>query len=355
MKYHFIVGMSRAGTTWLAKTLNAHADVAAFGETAFWGRQYLAPAADGRYNPAQLQELLEFHRRLPHSTAGEGDAGRSQPGCFKSLTQDTYDALMDRVFSELPPRPTPAEVFTAMARGVAEAEGKTVAVEKTPHHINWVDRIADALPHSKFIVMVRQPYDFVLSYKHQGDRYSGAVRAVFDRLYHPIACALVWRGYVRSATDIAARHPDRVRLVYFEDLRTSPAETIEGVLSFLQLDPNGLTETVPPDNSSFPRGKRPALNAADLFWLNLVAREEIRQLTVPVRPTPWEPLQIAWSAAVFPCWGRAKSLCSAAVLACALELSRTLAASEPPTFALAQEHADDLDSTARHGRRSENN
>ena len=41
MRIHFIVGMSRSGTSWLAKSLNNHPQISAFGETSFFGRDNL--------------------------------------------------------------------------------------------------------------------------------------------------------------------------------------------------------------------------------------------------------------------------------------------------------------------------
>ena len=52
-----IVGMARAATTWLCKCLNVHSEVVAFGESLFWGRRFVAPGPDGRYEPEQVESI----------------------------------------------------------------------------------------------------------------------------------------------------------------------------------------------------------------------------------------------------------------------------------------------------------
>ena len=56
---HFVVGMSRAGTTWMTKCLNTHSACAAFGETLFWGRLFLTPDKGGNYTEAESQGLIK--------------------------------------------------------------------------------------------------------------------------------------------------------------------------------------------------------------------------------------------------------------------------------------------------------
>lgn len=295
----FITGMSRAGTQWMCKCLNEHSQAAAFGESMFFGRRYVPPAPDGLYHAAQYCELrrhLLADGSCIHSTAGGG------PGSLKRLTLRDIGPLVERLFPDDAPPMTPGACFRRLARAIAEAEGKPLAIEKTPHHLNWIDRILAHLPEARFVVMVREPYSFMLSYKHQGDRKAERVRIAFARRYHPLAAALIWRASIRTAADVATRHPDRSLVTPFDLLRVDAAGTLERVQRFLGLPVEPIAERVPPDNTSFPGGVRPHLQPEDLFWMRLIAGRAMRTHGFTPRPTPFAPLRIAWSMLRLPWW-----------------------------------------------------
>lgn len=295
----FLVGMSRAGTQWMCKCFNEHPDVAAFGESMFFGRRYVAPADDGRYHAIHFRELrrrLLEHGTFLHSTAGTG------PGTLKRLGKAGLDQFVERLFPDDGDPIAPGDAFRRLAGAVAEAEGKPLAIEKTPHHLNWIDRILAAIPEARFIIMVREPYSFMLSYRHQGDRLEERVRRNFARRYHPAAAAMVWKTANRVATAAATRHASRAMVVRFDELQSDPGATLERVQRFLNLRVTDLAGRVPPDNTSFPGAARPQLQAEDVFWMNWLAARAIREHGYPLRGTPVRPLRIAWSFARLPWW-----------------------------------------------------
>lgn len=295
----FVTGMSRAGTQWMCKCLNEHSQVAAFGESMFFGRRFVLPAADGRYHAAQYRELrrhLLADGTCILSTSGGG------AGSLKRLTRDHIGPLVDGLFHDAAPPMTPGEAFTLLAGAIAQAEGKPLAIEKTPHHLNWIDRILAYVPDARFVVMVREPYSFMLSYKHQGDRKDERVRLAFARRYHPMAAALIWRTSMHTATEAAARHAARTLLVRFDDLQRDAPGTLERVQRFLGLPVEPIADRVPPDNTSFPRGIRPELMPEDLFWMRLIAGRAMRRHGWAPRATPLAPVRIAWSILRLPWW-----------------------------------------------------
>jgi len=266
----FIVGMSRGGTTWMKKCLHEHPDVAAFGETIYWGRGYVLPDEAGLYHEEQLAELRKRLKKPIRFGMNESDAGALQ-----NLNEENLAAFIDETLAiELPC--TPADVYKRLCEGVIKIEGKTYAVEKTPHHVMWVDRILEALPNAKFLILLREPYGFMLSYKHQGDRKAEEGRKRFEKRYHPYACAVVWRGYMRAWKKAVEKHPGQVMTVRFEETRKDPEKVLQAVQQFFGFEPvAGLADRVPPDNGSFPGGVRPELAPDDIFWMNTVAKAEI--------------------------------------------------------------------------------
>ena len=302
MQIHFIVGMSRAGTTWLTKCLNEHPSVAAFGETAFWGRKYVSPERDGCYTPQQLTQVMGGLRNLPIQPVSDSPSSQQTTGVLKSVSRENLGELVGAALQGSEEPLTPAQVFQRVAERIVRAERKAIAIEKTPHHLNWIDRIAHALPEAKFVILTRGAYDFMLSYKHQGDRKPPPIRRRFQRLYHPAVCALLWRGYARSALRAHAKYPDRTLLIRFEELVNGPAATLRQIQQFLTLDPAKLHSTVPPANSSFPAGERPILAADDIMWMNMIAHAEIQRLGTSPQKTPFRPDALAWSTLKLPWW-----------------------------------------------------
>lgn len=302
MKVHFIVGMSRAGTTWMAKTLNGHPDVACFGETAFWGRFFVEPDKTGMYDRGKQQSILNRYHVCPDSTVPSSGDPSEQVGCLSNDTILGFRARLERNFSLLPEVATVAETFEAVVRSVLEPEGKSVAVEKTPHHLHWVNRIKQHLPAAKFIIQVRDPYEFMLSYKHQGDRMDPKAREHFRRLYHPIACAFVWRSYAKATRKILNEFPEDTYLVSFKSLRDDREGTLNGVQESLGIFRANLCDLVPPDYSSFPTGERPELEGVDVFWVNLIAGREMKHLGSRRRSLMGGWGMVARSVLSFPFW-----------------------------------------------------
>ena len=70
-KHLFICGMSRGGTTWLGNCLNEHPNVAVFGESLYWGRNYKEPAKDG-YSESQVSEVLSLLSMGTTAFLGDG-------------------------------------------------------------------------------------------------------------------------------------------------------------------------------------------------------------------------------------------------------------------------------------------
>jgi hypothetical protein len=184
---------------------------------------------------------------------------------------------------------------------LAEEEGAQYVVEKTPHHINYVQRIAEAYPEAKFIVMARDPYGFMLSYKHQGDRQVPKERKRFKKLYHPLGCALVYRGYARSIQCALSSHPDRVKLVRLRELKEDSEAVIRELERFLEVDTVAFTS--PPKNSSFPGRTPPTLDPADIFWMNAVASRDLQALGYEVREGPRDYTDVGKSFLRIPAWG----------------------------------------------------
>ena len=296
----FIVGMSRGGTTWMTQSLNEHPQLAVFGESGFWSRRYIEPRPDGLYGPEQLAALSDLMKgvRFDSTVGAEG------PGWMQNIRTDDIPALVDSAIAGLSPPVRPGAAFVALAQEFARAEGKVGWAEKTPNHLVWLDRILAELPDARFVVMVREPYSFMLSYKHQADRGSEQRRERYRRRYHPLGCTVVWKKTMAQAMRAAGKYPGQVMIVELGDVRSRPQGVMKEVQEFLGIEvTQDLTGIAGRSNSSFDQRERPKLPAAgEMRWLNLLAAQEIREAGFELRRPEGGRLVFFGSVLSLPIW-----------------------------------------------------
>ena len=110
--------------------------------------------------------------------------------------------------------------FVAYAR----KEGKTRWGDKTPAYVGHVDTLAAIWPDARFVVLVRDGRDVALS-----------VTKVPFGANNVWAAARSWAGAVRRGREAAARYPDRVLTLRYEDLVADPERHIATACNFLGL------------------------------------------------------------------------------------------------------------------------
>jgi hypothetical protein len=270
-----IVGMPRAGTTWLSQCLNQHPDVTAFGETRFWGRSFVAPDAGQLYDHTSLQRVKARLVAKPLETTIHIPG----PGMMSSLGAQNIKSIIRIAFEGYISGVGPGDVFLSVAGQIARAEGKKLWVEKTPHHIYYVNRILKYLPSARFIITIRNPYSFILSYQYQrGYQRTAESRRRYEARYHPLAPALVWTRCWRATQQALRDHPDQTMLVRMEDIESNPLAVVKRVESFFMLRHNpevkGLSAKV---HSSFEDGSKPNLRDSEIAWMNLIAGAHVRE------------------------------------------------------------------------------
>ncbi|HUF84255.1 MAG TPA: sulfotransferase [Acidimicrobiia bacterium] len=276
---HFVVGMPRAGTTFVVHRLNEHPEICAFGESRYWGNDWVRPDRAGRYDRPRLDRVRAKLVANPLDTnVGEDGPEIGRAGWMKTMGRPELAALVGSTLDSLDVPTDPGTVFSAYAGAIAAAEGKRIAVEKTPHHLRHVDRIRAHLPDARFVVMIRGPEGFLLSYKHFGDSKPERQRAVADARWHPIGVALLWRSYLRHALAVVGQLGDAALLVRNEELDADAPAVMERIQRFLGIEPVELVSPRPRRPSgrtttSFA-GARPELEPAESEWCRRVAGDE---------------------------------------------------------------------------------
>ena len=288
----FIVGMPRAGTMAMVRALSRDPEVAAFGETLFFGRNWIGPGPDGRIDRSGIERQADVMSRL-----------KLQPVGPDGMWPD-FPTIADRIASEIRAAETPltpTELFGRITGAVLSLTGRSYWVEKTPHHMMYLDRILEHLPDSRFVIMVRDPTAFLQSYKQQGDRMSGESRHRFHRLYHPAMASLVAKRTCETA--LRAIGHEQALLVRLEDLTEEPDVWLLRIREHLRLPTTEHIEYAR-HNSSFAEGKveRRPLSRAEQCWLRRLAGPSATRLGYDVQDLSNSPISLALSAATLPWW-----------------------------------------------------
>lgn len=264
-----IVGMSRSGTTSMVHALNMRGDVAAFGESGFWGLP-IAKKRDG-LNRKQIRELSEHYKRLHMTTL-------NKHGTLEIKEQDLAN-LMAEAINKLPKGVRPEEVFTAIGITAAKVYKKTFWVEKTPFHLMYIDNIISRYSDCRIVICLRSPESFLRSYKYLGSRKDPIVKRNLESLYHPVLASLICRKYIKEAYKALSRYPELVLILHLNETINSPEQTLERVYKHLKLPENAI-KTFPQTNSSFRSNQDKMKNLSDieLFWLNLFVGKESQKI-----------------------------------------------------------------------------
>jgi hypothetical protein len=275
----FVVGLPRSGSTWLGCALARHPHVAVFGETSFFGRLFVPPRADGAYGAAELERVRALQRRR----GWRETTGDSSPGP-EGASGEKWASLVDVALAAVGPPASPAEVFSALAAEVARRAGKPRVIEKTPHHLHWLPRLASSYPDARFVVTLRDPYEFAASFLGLGRRLPTRTARALDLPWrHPLVAALFWRSYANAVERALGRYPDRTLLVRLEEIRERPGDALGRVQAFLGLDPAAL-DGDQGINSSFAKGApRPAEEIA-VAWINAVCGRAVTLSGYEKRP-----------------------------------------------------------------------
>ena len=196
-----IVGVPRSGTTLLRMMVDAHSTVAIPPETGFLP---LLADLDPRTDDAHAAwELITGFPTWPD---------------FQLDAQVFRDAL-DRS------RATPSEAARTFYRLYAARFAKARWGDKTPTYGTQLDRISSLLPEARYVHIVRDGRDVMLSVRHLWFRPGDSVEA----------CAEDWATRLARTRELGFRAAHYLEVRY-EDLVRAPEETLRSICHFVDLD-----------------------------------------------------------------------------------------------------------------------
>jgi hypothetical protein len=111
------------------------------------------------------------------------------------------------------------EINDSEAIAYSHSISSDIIIEKTPMHVRRIEKISQAFPDAKFVVMVRNPLDVIASqYKRHGDMNRAIERLKAD--YASIA---------------NVKHMECVKIVRYEDIVENAEEVLKDVCEFVGL------------------------------------------------------------------------------------------------------------------------
>lgn len=205
----FIVGRGRSGTSLFQTILNTHPEISIPPECQFIMFLY------NKYRKAswKINTIEAFYEDLWKEARFENWT------LSKPLLKEKLLSLKEEA--------TFAELCKTVYAVYAELKGKDkvkVIGDKNPHYALYIKKLMNIYPGAKFIHIVRDYRDTILSFKDVN----------FDP-NNTIALAYRWNQYNKAILKYSEKYPDQFLLIRFEDLLSYPEDTLQKVCSFLEV------------------------------------------------------------------------------------------------------------------------
>lgn len=204
----FVVGRGRSGTTLLSRMLRCHPALEVAPE-GFFVMNLRRRYGQGPWSEARIEAFcsdLVLENRMASWGLELPDVRQRLRRALPALT---FEAAC-------------AEVYFSYAQRTAKRLQVSLVGDKNPHYGLFTQELCTRFPAARFVHIVRDPRDNVLSYQ----------QVPFD-LSNTAALAYRWRRYNRELVRVAARHPGRFLRLRFEDLLQEPAANLTTICEFL--------------------------------------------------------------------------------------------------------------------------
>ncbi|OBF38333.1 hypothetical protein A5719_19510 [Mycolicibacterium peregrinum] len=213
IRFLFIVGNKRSGTSHLVRLLNLHPQVFVSHESDIvWALFQFAHGEPFQSHP------WDSDRGLRHTVQSCGDLFRTERSARENLLA-IQRRLMEVGTPFLPPQTKPELAWIGDKKPFQHGDPRLVRF------------ILEHFPDAQFLHIVRHPFSVALSSdrfneRHGGDFWLGLTRAEKVEL---------WTFHERHALALRVQLPDRVHSFRYEDLCAHPGAELSRVFAFLGL------------------------------------------------------------------------------------------------------------------------
>jgi hypothetical protein len=226
----FVVGPPRSGTTLTARLLGGLPRLFMPGETHYLEDIYHRYGESSDLSQ-QLPDILARLRSLYGRFEEPEDQRRIEGLCASGAFERALSGCR-----------THREVFDAFMRLQAAGAGKARWGNQVPRDVFELDTIFRMFPQARVIACVRDPRDFLVSYR---DKWTiSADGARLRRLYHPVLTSYLWRASAQAILAGKSRFGEALHVLRYEDLVGEPASRLRQLCDFIGEEfEHGLLET----------------------------------------------------------------------------------------------------------------
>jgi hypothetical protein len=181
----------------------------------------------------QRGSAAELSQRLPHVLA----ALRTLYGRFNEpADQQRIDTLWEAgaLERQLAGCGTYREVFAAFMTLQAASVGKRRWGNQVPRDVFELDTIFEMFPDARVVACIRDPRDFLVSYRDKWTISTEGVR--LRRLYHPVLTSYLWKASARAILDGKNRFGSAIHVLRYEDLVSEPVTHLRQLCAFIGED-----------------------------------------------------------------------------------------------------------------------
>lgn len=222
----FVVGNSRSGTTMMARILGKNPSVFMFEELHFF-EQLWQPTIEQQILPSP-EAVFIFAKLL--NTQKHGYYNQQD---LKPFLGHSEEILANKRF-------TGPQLYSLFIQHTLQEKQKQISCDHTPRNVYYLNALQRLYPEAKFINMVRDPRDVLLSQKNrwQRRRLDKGKTPLFHTLrtwagYHPVTISLMWRSGIMAV--LSLEKDDNLRVIKFENLVNLPNEAVKDICNFLKI------------------------------------------------------------------------------------------------------------------------
>lgn len=226
IKYNFIIGHGRGGTTLLLYLLNAHPNI--YGLPEFKNILISKDASNiSHFQKITLQYLSRLEKRSFLSQL---------PESLKTNKADT-NLLYSTFNSQLSLRERYIRIALSINK-VFDPSNRdksyiTHIIHKVPYYTFFVEELIQIFPESKFIINIRDP---------RAQNYSHIKRHSTEKVFlgksHPEGRTSLWNFYAKETIELLQKYPERCYLFQYEKFVENPEKIMKEILQFLDVPYN---------------------------------------------------------------------------------------------------------------------
>jgi hypothetical protein len=291
----FVVGTPRSGTTLTARILGNHPAIFMPGETHFMEdiyarRNQLGDPADRIASDRVVERLRTLYGRF-----------------YERRDQQRIDDLFARreFVDALDATRSYREMLGTFMEWQMAVEKRRRWGNQVPRDLFELDRLLEFYPGARVVACIRDPRDFMLSYR---DRWRIDIPEDHEerlrKLYHPVVTSLLWRSSMAALDAAMKRYGDGIFVNRYASLVTDPETQVRALCTFVGEDFNPAMLDVGSYASSAGTHDRKIFGSsvgrwrdhlppADVAVAQRVCGRYMAAFGYPTEPVPAAPLAVA--------------------------------------------------------------